>query len=176
MVVFVGLIVPLPYRMKRKLFTFISESPIVAKIQYGMKVRAQGTPVGCLELTKEPRRSHSSSFSSSSSTASTGYTESKLSLQPIQRMVVAQGKLLDQTTPFLAPSSCWCSRTSLIHLTLKSQSRRPRIGTYGGPGSEILFSAKHVPLRFYFVPLSHSQSDLCHDSQRASPRGEGQNV
>jgi B-cell receptor-associated protein 31 len=39
MVVFVGLIIPLPYKVKRKLFTFISESPLVAKIQYGMKVR-----------------------------------------------------------------------------------------------------------------------------------------
>jgi Bap31/Bap29 transmembrane region len=41
MVVFVGLIIPLPYKIKRKLFTFISESPLVAKVQYGMKVRGQ---------------------------------------------------------------------------------------------------------------------------------------
>ena len=32
------LIVPMPFTMKRKLFTFISESPLVAKVQYGMKV------------------------------------------------------------------------------------------------------------------------------------------
>ena len=32
------LIVPLPYTWRRKLFTFISESPLVAKLQYGMKV------------------------------------------------------------------------------------------------------------------------------------------
>ena len=38
MTIFMLLIVPLPYAMKRKLFTFISESPIVAKLQYGMKV------------------------------------------------------------------------------------------------------------------------------------------
>lgn len=38
MVVFVGLIIPLPYRAKRKLFTFVSESPLVAKVQYAMKV------------------------------------------------------------------------------------------------------------------------------------------
>lgn len=37
MAIFVGLIVPLPFTVKRKLFTFISESPIVAKLQYGMK-------------------------------------------------------------------------------------------------------------------------------------------
>lgn len=40
MVIFMGLIVPLPFTMKRKLFTFISESPIVAKLQYGMKVQS----------------------------------------------------------------------------------------------------------------------------------------
>jgi len=35
---FVALIVPLPFTVKRKLFTFISESPLVAKLQYGMKI------------------------------------------------------------------------------------------------------------------------------------------
>lgn len=34
-----GLILPLPFTVKRKLFMFISESPIVAKLQYGLKVR-----------------------------------------------------------------------------------------------------------------------------------------
>ncbi|PIG80088.1 BAP31 domain protein, partial [Aspergillus arachidicola] len=38
MVIFMGLIVPLPFTIKRKLFTFISESPIIAKLQYGMKI------------------------------------------------------------------------------------------------------------------------------------------
>ncbi|OKL55952.1 hypothetical protein UA08_08606 [Talaromyces atroroseus] len=38
MVVFLGLIVPLPYTVKRKLFAFISESPIVAKLQYGLRI------------------------------------------------------------------------------------------------------------------------------------------
>jgi hypothetical protein len=32
------LIVPIPFTMKRKLFTFLAESPIIAKLQYGMKV------------------------------------------------------------------------------------------------------------------------------------------
>lgn len=38
MAMFVALIIPLPYVAKRKLFNFISESPLVAKLQYGMKV------------------------------------------------------------------------------------------------------------------------------------------
>jgi len=38
MVIFMGLVMPLPFTVKRKLFTFISESPIVAKLQYGMKI------------------------------------------------------------------------------------------------------------------------------------------
>jgi hypothetical protein len=38
MVVFGALIVPIPYTIKRKLFTFVSESPLVAKLQYGIKV------------------------------------------------------------------------------------------------------------------------------------------
>ncbi|KAL9620438.1 MAG: hypothetical protein Q9160_005023 [Pyrenula sp. 1 TL-2023] len=38
MVLFMGLIIPLPFTVKRKMFTFISESPIVAKLQYGMKI------------------------------------------------------------------------------------------------------------------------------------------
>jgi len=38
MALFVALIIPLPYTAKRKLFNFISESPLVAKLQYGMKI------------------------------------------------------------------------------------------------------------------------------------------
>jgi hypothetical protein len=33
-----GLIVPLPFTVKRKLFAFISESPVIAKLQYGLRV------------------------------------------------------------------------------------------------------------------------------------------
>jgi hypothetical protein len=39
MLIFCALIVPLPFTWRRKLFTFISESPIIAKLQYGMKVQ-----------------------------------------------------------------------------------------------------------------------------------------
>ncbi|CAK7228249.1 Endoplasmic reticulum transmembrane protein 3 [Sporothrix bragantina] len=35
---FVVLIVPFPFTVKRKIFTFLSENPIVAKIQYWMKI------------------------------------------------------------------------------------------------------------------------------------------
>ncbi|CAK3950750.1 B-cell receptor-associated 31 [Lecanosticta acicola] len=38
MSVFIALIVPLPFKVKRGLFTFISENPLVAKLQYGMKI------------------------------------------------------------------------------------------------------------------------------------------
>ncbi|KAK0509011.1 hypothetical protein JMJ35_008382 [Cladonia borealis] len=38
MIIFALLIIPLPYTMKRKLFAFISESPIIAKLQYGLKI------------------------------------------------------------------------------------------------------------------------------------------
>ena len=38
MSIFCLLIVPLPYTMKRKVFTFIADNPLVAKLQYGMKV------------------------------------------------------------------------------------------------------------------------------------------
>lgn len=38
MALFIVLIVPMPFTVRRKVFAFVSESPIVAKIQYGMKV------------------------------------------------------------------------------------------------------------------------------------------
>ncbi|MCJ1473877.1 hypothetical protein MMC13_002532 [Lambiella insularis] len=38
MSIFMLLIVPLPYTWRRKLFNFISESPLIAKLQYGMKI------------------------------------------------------------------------------------------------------------------------------------------
>jgi len=38
MTLFMVLIIPLPFTIRRKMFTFISESPLVAKLQYGMKI------------------------------------------------------------------------------------------------------------------------------------------
>jgi len=38
MALFVGLIIPMPFTWRRRLFVFLSENPIVAKIQYGLKV------------------------------------------------------------------------------------------------------------------------------------------
>ncbi|KYK54660.1 B-cell receptor-associated 31-like protein [Drechmeria coniospora] len=38
MAMFMLLILPMPFTIKRKIFTFISENPIVAKIQYWMKI------------------------------------------------------------------------------------------------------------------------------------------
>lgn len=38
MAIFIGLIIPMPFKMKRKMYNFISESPIIAKLQYGMKI------------------------------------------------------------------------------------------------------------------------------------------
>ncbi|OQE23401.1 hypothetical protein PENFLA_c011G07874 [Penicillium flavigenum] len=38
MAVFLALVIPLPHTIKRKLFAFISESPIIAKLQYGLKI------------------------------------------------------------------------------------------------------------------------------------------
>jgi len=38
MALFVGLIIPMPFTWRRRLFVFLSENPIVAKIQYGLKI------------------------------------------------------------------------------------------------------------------------------------------
>jgi len=38
MALFMLLIIPLPFTIRRKMFNFISESPLVAKLQYGMKI------------------------------------------------------------------------------------------------------------------------------------------
>ncbi|KAL2824158.1 B-cell receptor-associated protein 31-like-domain-containing protein [Aspergillus cavernicola] len=38
MAVFMGLIVPLPFTVRRKLFAFVSESPVIAKLQYGLRI------------------------------------------------------------------------------------------------------------------------------------------
>ncbi|KAJ4408934.1 Endoplasmic reticulum transmembrane protein 3 [Neurospora sp. IMI 360204] len=38
MSIFMLLIVPLPFAIRRRLFTFISENPLIAKLQYGLKI------------------------------------------------------------------------------------------------------------------------------------------
>jgi B-cell receptor-associated protein 31 len=47
MTLFMSLIVPMPFTWKRKLFTFLSENPIVAQMQYWMKVYAPRTNTIC---------------------------------------------------------------------------------------------------------------------------------
>ena len=48
MSIFMLLIVPLPFTWRKKMFNFISNSPVIAKFQYGMKVHTilglHGTP------------------------------------------------------------------------------------------------------------------------------------
>jgi hypothetical protein len=39
--VFLALIVPMPVSARQRLFRFLSENPIVAKIQYGLKVSSR---------------------------------------------------------------------------------------------------------------------------------------
>ncbi|KAM7224361.1 endoplasmic reticulum transmembrane protein 3 [Rhypophila decipiens] len=38
MALFMLLIIPLPFTIRRRMFTFISENPLVAKLQYGLKI------------------------------------------------------------------------------------------------------------------------------------------
>ncbi|KAF2401871.1 endoplasmic reticulum protein-like protein [Trichodelitschia bisporula] len=38
MFIFMALIIPMPFTWRRKLFTFISENPLIAKLQYGLKI------------------------------------------------------------------------------------------------------------------------------------------
>ncbi|ROV99267.1 hypothetical protein VSDG_03865 [Cytospora chrysosperma] len=38
MALFMFLILPMPFTIKRRMFTFISENPLVAKLQYGLKI------------------------------------------------------------------------------------------------------------------------------------------
>ncbi|TRX93829.1 hypothetical protein FHL15_005211 [Xylaria flabelliformis] len=38
MSLFMLLVVPMPFTVKRKMFTFLSENPLIAKIQYGLKI------------------------------------------------------------------------------------------------------------------------------------------
>jgi B-cell receptor-associated protein 31 len=39
--IFMMLVLPIPFTWRKKLFQFISENPVVAKLQYGMKVSVQ---------------------------------------------------------------------------------------------------------------------------------------
>lgn len=38
MALFMLLVVPLPFSLRRRIFTFISENPLIAKLQYGLKI------------------------------------------------------------------------------------------------------------------------------------------
>ncbi|RYP44366.1 hypothetical protein DL768_009168 [Monosporascus sp. mg162] len=38
MALFMLLVIPLPFSLRRRIFTFISENPIIAKLQYGLKI------------------------------------------------------------------------------------------------------------------------------------------
>jgi len=38
MVTFVGILMPMPFTVRKKIFTFLSTSPVVAKLAYGLKI------------------------------------------------------------------------------------------------------------------------------------------
>jgi Bap31/Bap29 transmembrane region len=44
MVTFCILVAPLPYAVRKRLFTFLSESPAVAKLAYGLKISFMYVP------------------------------------------------------------------------------------------------------------------------------------
>lgn len=45
MVTFCVLVFPLPYAVRKRLFRFLSESPIVAKVAYGLKISFMYVPL-----------------------------------------------------------------------------------------------------------------------------------
>ena len=44
MSIFLLLVFPLPFTWRKKTFEFLSNSPFIAKLQYGMKVRVSNNP------------------------------------------------------------------------------------------------------------------------------------
>lgn len=51
MSVFLLLVFPLPFTWRKKVFEFISNNPVIAKLQYGMKVCSLPTPLhSCTKL------------------------------------------------------------------------------------------------------------------------------
>ena len=83
-----ALIVPMPFTLKRKMFNFLAESPLVAKLQYGMKVQNYFYRKEKRILLTYDARLRSYSFLFSSSTVSTASTVSKSRWQRTNRTAI----------------------------------------------------------------------------------------
>jgi hypothetical protein len=135
MALFMLLIVPLPFTIRRKMFTFMytppsspyktphsqtyrSESPLVAKLQYGMKI----TFIFILILF----------------------------IDSVNRVYRVQVELAE------SKEGGYVSPTPIIQIKLTAQQRSisPWPRTYGSPGSQILLPTQYVPLRFHAFPFS----------------------
>ena len=91
MVLFMSLIMPLPFTWKRKMFTFISENKFVARLQYGMKVSYHLRHFE--KAGHNEARSPSSLSSYFSSTALIASIAFKSSWQQLARKVKAEGEI-----------------------------------------------------------------------------------
>lgn len=151
------LIVPLPYSMKRKLFNFISENPLIAKLQYGMKVALHWYPCA---------------FEAADTTID--YVHLHIDLvhrqcEPCLQRPSRAGQ--NQEQPKVRLSHMFKPRVSLTSNQLRHARRlRP----HGSASPQILLPTQHVPLRLHPLPLPHPQPHLRDDPRHAPSRRESQ--
>lgn len=90
MVTFCLLVAPLPFTFKKKLFTFLSTSPIIAKVAYGLKISFMYAQLSMRIVVQFIDQSLSDSSPFSSSTRSKGCSEwpQRLILQSKGRAVL----------------------------------------------------------------------------------------
>ena len=158
MSVFGLLIVPLPYSVKRKLFTFISENPLIAKLQYGLKVRLAFTNASSLTaayMTVDYLHLHIDSL----------HRQRESCLQRANGIGQDQEELKVCLCPTSKPS---------ISLTSNQLRRDRRLRPHGSSGPQILLTTQHVPLRLHPFPFPHPQPHLRDDSRHAPSRRKSQ--
>lgn len=146
MITFCVVVSPLPHAVRKRLFTFLSESPIVGKIAYGLKISFMYVHKSCnCGVCANHWPSASWRFSlSMRSNACSGLPQRQLRpslLEVPQRMTSAQ-------RPTLRHGS---SSTSLSYLL------RSLLGT-----NELQCAAEYVPDRIRPLPLACAHADVLH--------------
>ena len=157
MSIFGLLIVPLPYTLKRKLFTFVSENPLIAKLQYGMKVALHVYPsllqhahmtIDYVHLHIDPLHRQCEPCLQRSSRIGQNQEQPKVRLSHVSK--------------------------PLLPLTSNQLRHARRFRPHGSASPQVLLSAQHVPLRLHALPLPYPQPHLRVDPRHTPSRRESQ--
>ncbi|KND91337.1 Uncharacterized protein C9E9.04 [Tolypocladium ophioglossoides CBS 100239] len=162
MALFMLLLVPLPFGVKRKVFTFISENPIVAKIQYWMKITFVFILILFIDSVNRVYRVQLELL------AATEQTSKGAAVMGHERLEVQARKFYSQRNMYLCGFTLFLSlilnRTYVMILeVMRLEDRSEKLAVAGKPG-ELAALRKELEKKDLDLKTLKKQSEQLHKS------------